>query len=84
LLATAITVPLGESGIWLPIYNAVIAAVGAALFTVYESLDLTGWGDDCRNTAGEYIILGRNIESVKRVPRSERDRPGLLYANDAR
>lgn len=83
LLATAIAVPMGETGIWLPIYNAVAAVLGAGIFTLYETMDFNNWGSDCRNSAGEFIILGRNIESVKRVPRLERDRPGLLYANDS-
>lgn len=82
-LMTAILLPLELGGIWLPIYSSVITVVGAALFVIYEQMDFNGWGFECRNTAGEFIILGRNIESVKRVPRSERERPGLQYTNDA-
>jgi len=83
VLVTAIAIALGKDGIWLPIYSAVSGALGSALFTVFEAMDFNSWGYECRNSAGEYIILGRNIESIKRVPRDERDRPGLLYTNDA-
>ena len=82
-MTTAIAIPLDKGGIWLPILTSVIAGFSAAVFTVYEAFGFNSWAYECRDIAGEYIILGRNIESIKRVPRSERDRSGLAYTNDA-
>jgi hypothetical protein len=83
VIVTGVVLPLGLGGIWLPIFTACIAPVCAAILAVYDKMDFNGWINDCKQSAGEYIIQGRNIESVKRVPRLERDRPGLVYANDA-
>jgi hypothetical protein len=83
VIVTSVVLPLGLDGIWLPIFTACIAAVCAAILAVYDKMDFNGWINDCKQSAGEYIIQGRNIESVKRVPRVDRDRPGLVYANDA-
>ena len=84
LSATAVVVtgvalgtdPAG-TGIWLPIFNACATAVTATVFTIYEAMDVNTWIADCRSNAGQFITIGRGIETLKRVPRAERVANGI-------
>lgn len=78
----AILVDPNQGNIWLPIFNACVAAVTATVLTIYEAMDMNTWIDKCRSTAGEFIVLGRGIETIKRVPRIERSQTGLEFTNE--
>lgn len=83
ILITTIALALGNPGIWLPIVDAVIAVLVAALGTLVEALGLNEWSGDCRQAAEDFIMLGRRIESQKRIPRKQRVESGIKFSNAA-
>jgi hypothetical protein len=41
------------------------------------------WAGDCRSAAEQFILLGRRIESQKRIPRNQRGESGIKFSNAA-
>lgn len=80
-IITTVALSLGVDGIWLPIVNAAIAALGALGIVIMEALEMNEWVSDCKSHAADFIKLGRHIEAEKRVPPAERSDSGANFTN---
>ncbi len=83
LIITTITLALGVTEIWLPILLAIISACGAGLTVFMDAVGYGVWAGDCRSAAEQFILLGRRIESQKRIPRNQRVESGIKFSNAA-
>lgn len=83
ITVTAITLNLAVSGIWLPILTICIAVVGAFILIMAEAFGFNEWCKSCRDSAAEFITLGRRIESQKRIARKDRLENGIKFSNAA-
>lgn len=83
MAVTIVTLNLSVSGVWLPILNICIALLGAFIWILVEALGFDEWVKDCRDSAGDFITLGRRIESQKRISRAERLDHGIKFSNAA-
>jgi hypothetical protein len=78
----ALTVDSAGSVIWLPIFNVCASALSATVLTIYEAIDVNEWMSQCRQVAARFITIGRNIETLKRVPRSQRETNGIVFTRE--
>lgn len=83
IITTGVALASGITDIWLPILNACISGVGALYFTMFEALAMNEWAHECKVFAGDFIMLGRRIESQKRIPRAKRYESGIKFSNAA-
>lgn len=70
-------------GIALPITSIVLTALAGFCYIFMESIGFGDWASSCRDAAEDFIMLGRRIESQKRIPRAERLESGLKFSNAA-
>lgn len=83
-ITTGVALALGVGGVWLSIMLVCTQAVLMTCIFLMEALGLNEWAQDCKQVAGDYIMLGRRIESQKRIPRAQRYETGIKFANAAR
>lgn len=83
VITTGVALGAGVTSNWVPIMDACIMGFGGLVYTLMEALGMNEWAHECKTFAGDYIMLGRRIESQKRVPRRNRHEKGTKFANAA-
>lgn len=80
-ITTGVVLNLNAGGLWLPIFSAVCLAVSSVVLTIFELLGFSDWAQSCKDVASQFIKLGRKIEAMKRIQRSERHCDGVEFMN---